>query len=90
MVLADIENLFFCAPGNWSTYTVTVFENEDSADSWMNMQDGEGENDSEVFMTIHSDMCVTKYVKEEICNRKVDMIFAHGRDRFVVVLGGEE
>ena len=91
MILADIENLFFTSPGTWESYTAFVFEDENSADSWMEDKLDGGENhDSEVFVTIHSDRRVTSYIKEEICNRKVDMIFAIAKDTFVVVLGDEE
>lgn len=91
MTIGDIENLFYTAPGEWSTYTVFVFENEGDADSWMDdMLNGYENHDAEVYMTIHSDMRMTSYVKEEVCNRKVDQIFAIDRNKFVIVLGGNE
>lgn len=88
MKLIDFEDKIFTSPGRADAYTVIVVEDEDSADSWIEDHFDDGDNrDSCVLCVLHGESRWSKYLKEEILNREVSMIYAAKRDLFVIVLG---
>ena len=87
MTLAEFTHMLYTTPVNWRSYTVSVFRDEESAYDWM--QDvlcGEENHCAEPFCTLHSDMKISTYLKEEVCNSKVWKVYAAGTDQFVVVI----
>lgn len=89
MTLAEFSSKSFTTPGNPDTVTTLVFEDEGSADSWLDDHLNGGDNrDALVMLTLHSDMKPEAYLKPEICDREVEMVWAVAKDVLAIVVGG--
>jgi len=86
ITLADFYALFCTRPTESSTTTVYVFDDDASADSWIeDVYFGGNNRDWNLLFTLKSDM-LAYYLKEEFCNAKVYSFCAVEANSLVIVI----
>lgn len=90
MTLQELNNKCYSSPGEWKPVTFYVFEDEDSADSWVDDNYNGGDNrDSILVCVMRSDYKDEYYMKEDILNAEVEHFYAVEKDVIVVVIDFE-
>ena len=91
ITLADFNSIFFTRPTIAPTSTMYVFDDEESADSWvMDMYFNEDNRDYDLLFVLRSDMIAEYFLKEKWCKAKVQQFYAVEPDVLVVVIKSQE
>lgn len=87
MTLEELYLVFYRKPDTCEPSKMYVFEDDESADSWiLDTYSGEENRDYEFLMVIQSDFKLEVTVTEEIRNAEVDQFCAVAPDTIVVVI----
>ena len=87
MTLSEFKSKFFSRPNIIPPTTIYVFEDEDSADSWIgDIYFGEDTRDYNLVMVLRSDMVTEYTVKEIWCKAEVQQFYAVEPDVIVAVV----
>jgi hypothetical protein len=91
MTLSEFKSKFFSRPTIAPPTTLYVFENEDSADSWIERKYfGSDNRNYKLDMVIQSDMILEYTVKEKWCKAEVQQFYAVEPDVIVIVVEPQE
>lgn len=90
MTLRELNTKCYSSPGQWKPITCYVFEDEDSADNWVDdIYNGCDNRDSHLVCVMQSDYKDEYYMREDILNAEVEHFYALERDVIVVVINFE-
>ena len=91
MTLSEFKSKFFSRPNIIPPTTIYVFEDEDSADSWIeDIYQGEDNRDYNLVMVLRSDMVTEYTVKKKWCEAEVQQFYAVEPDVIVAVVNPKQ
>lgn len=91
MTLSEFKSKFFSRPNIIPPTTIYVFEDEESADSWVeDMYQGTDSRDYNLVMVVRSDMVMEYTVKEKWCKAEVQQFYAVEPDVIVAVVNPQK